>query len=71
MLFDPCRRYCFSLPFPDPSGYALSAGSGGPSRARGETLPDFMVLTLVDTVPPSYWTLVQWKPYRHHGSGSG
>jgi hypothetical protein len=26
-----------------------------------------MVLTLGDTARPSYWTLVQWKPYHHHG----
>jgi hypothetical protein len=36
----------------------------GLSSARGETRPDFMVPTLGDTLPPRYWTLVQWKPYR-------
>ena len=30
-----------------------------------------MALTLGDTVPTSYWTLVQWKPHRPHGPGLG
>jgi hypothetical protein len=42
----------------------------GFSSARAETRPDFMVLTLGDTLPPSYWTLVQWKPYRPPAPGS-
>jgi hypothetical protein len=28
----------------------------------------FVVVTLVDTIPPGYWTLVQWPP---HGSRAG
>ena len=41
MLFDFCRRrrYGFGLPFPDPSGCALSADSGAASSP--DTSPGF------------------------------